>query len=133
MIVEVRTAENLHEVEPSVQYGPEVLHGIGNLIQNAVQFAHTTVNIWVEWDNTVARILISDDGPGFPGPLLSSLGEPYVSGRPNGSGHMGLGIFIAQTLLERTGASLSFANGIGAEVSITWQIEGDRSLARSGQ
>ncbi len=133
VIVEVRTAENFHEVEPLMQYGPEVLHGIGNLIQNAVQFAHTTVNIWVEWDNTVAQIVISDDGPGFPGSVLSSLGEPYVSGRPNDSSHMGLGIFIARTLLERTGASLSFANGIGAEVSITWQREGDHGLARSGQ
>jgi len=49
-----------------------------------------------------------------------ALGEPYVSSRRNEEGHMGLGIFIAQTLLERTGASISFGNDEGAEVVIRW-------------
>ena len=118
--LEIRRAENISDDEPLVQAGPDVVHGVGNLIQNAVQFAQTRVDIELSWDHAGARMVINDDGPGFAGPLLTTLGEPYISGRTNDSGHMGLGIFIAHTLLERTGASLMFANRLGAEVSITW-------------
>jgi two-component system sensor histidine kinase RegB len=126
VVLALRRADEASGDEPSVPGGPGVVHGVGNLIQNAVQFARTRVDIEVTWDAAGARIVISDDGPGFPSPLLTALGEPYVSGRESDSRHMGLGIFIALTLLERTGASLVFANRGGAEVSITWPCVGDR-------
>jgi two-component system, sensor histidine kinase RegB len=60
--------------------------------------------------------------------VLARIGEPYISGRGTpipqvGPQHMGLGIFIAQSLLERTGARLSFANLAdgGAQVVIEWR------------
>ena len=68
---------------------------------------------------------IRDDGPGFPVDVISRLGEPYVSERASNDG-LGLGVFIAKTLLERTGARVEFANlmesGIkcGAVVEIRW-------------
>ena len=55
-----------------------------------------------------------DDGPGFAPEVLAKLGEPYVTSRPGGEGSrtghigMGLGFFIAKTLLERTGAVVTF-------------------------
>ena len=123
----IRRADGATGDEPLVPGGPGVVHGVGNLIQNAVQFARRRVEIEVTWDQAGARMVISDDGPGFPSALLTSLGEPYVSGREKSdSGHMGLGIFIALTLLERVGASLVFANRGGAEVSITWPHTSDR-------
>jgi len=110
--------------EPLVMRSPELLHGLGNVIQNAVQFAAAHVSVDISWDEAEARVEVCDDGPGFPPAVLDRIGEPYISNR--GHGHLGLGIFIAQSLLERTGARIRFSNARaaartdGAEVSITW-------------
>jgi len=106
--------------EPEIARSPEVLLAVGTLIQNAVQFARHSVEVTVAWSADDAEIAIADDGPGFPHDVLMAIGEPYVSSRRSEEGHMGLGIFIAQTLLERTGATISFGNNEGAEVVIRW-------------
>jgi two-component system sensor histidine kinase RegB len=113
--------------EPLVARRPEIMHGLGNLIQNAVQFARREVSVSIGWDRSSVTIDIVDDGPGYPSHLLPRLGQPYLSGRVNPAArgetqHMGLGIFIAQTLLERTGARLAFDNlrDGGAHVAILW-------------
>jgi two-component system, sensor histidine kinase RegB len=109
--------------EPLMPRRPEIAHGLGNLIQNAVQFAQREVTVTTFWNSRMVGIDIVDDGLGFPPHLLARLGEPYLSGRAGESGHMGLGIFIAQTLLERTGARLAFDNlpEGGAHVTIQWE------------
>ena len=106
--------------EPIVSRSPEILHGLGNLIQNAAQFAQTYVEIRLAWDDGRVRVVVHDDGPGFPPALFAAIGEPYISTRAARGEHMGLGIFIAQVLLERAGAELSFRNREGAEVAIVW-------------
>ena len=108
--------------EPVVIRSPEIIHGLGNIIQNAVQFARSTVYISSGWDAESIRVSIRDDGPGFPPGVLEHVGEPYISSRTNSAGHMGLGIFIAGTLLERTGAGVAFENDRtgGARVDIVW-------------
>lgn len=151
------------ETQPIVHRSPEVLHGLGLLIQNAMQFADSKVEARLGWDQDTVTITLIDDGPGFDPAILSRLGEPYLyakeprakqptSGRRRidddkgrlksntgrkrsaarngdrrngGGGHMGLGVFIAKTLLGRTGASVSFDNGQwgGAEVEVTWSRE----------
>jgi two-component system sensor histidine kinase RegB len=110
------------ENEPLVRRSPEILHGLNNLIQNAVQFARREVSVTTSWDAHTVTVEIADDGPGFPLHLLGRLGEPYLSTRAGESNHMGLGIFIAQSLLERSGARLDFANlpEGGAHVAISW-------------
>ena len=104
--------------EPSAPDGPELAYGLGNLIQNAMQFARSRVELRLFWSDELVRVTINDDGPGFSNAAFASLGEPYVSSR--GGEHMGLGFFIAQTLLERGGASLEIRNRNGAEVVIQW-------------
>jgi two-component system sensor histidine kinase RegB len=106
---------------PIIGRSPEILHGLGNLIQNAAQFAADQVVVSSGWDRERVTVTVTDDGPGFPSHLLDRLGEPYLSSRGEG-GHMGLGIFIASTLLKRTGATLSFYNGEGggARVEVRW-------------
>lgn len=107
---------------PVVRRTPELLQGLGNLVVNAVDFARAEVRILVDWDETRVGVEIVDDGPGFAADILSAIGDPYVTTRPD-SGGMGLGVFISKTLLERTGAGLRFANlrrGRGATVSIGW-------------
>ncbi|WP_420403079.1 ActS/PrrB/RegB family redox-sensitive histidine kinase [Nisaea sp.] len=108
--------------QPRVVLTPEMNQGIGTLVQNAVQFAAETVEITVYWDDSMASVIIEDDGPGFSPLVLDRLGEPYVSSRSGKNGHMGLGIFIAKTLLERGGATLAFSNRAegGARVAVRW-------------
>lgn len=104
--------------QPQVLRRPELIHGLRNLIQNAVDFARSTVWIDVEWTDSRIGIRIVDDGTGFPQHIIGRIGDPFVrarnldqsrQSRPGYQG-MGLGLFIAITLLERTGAELSFAN-----------------------
>ena len=93
------------------------------MVQNAVQFAATRVVVRTRWDGQDITVAVADDGPGFPQFVLERLGEPYISVREDEDDHMGLGIFIAQTLLQRTGAELEFRNHAdgGAEVVIRWR------------
>jgi two-component system sensor histidine kinase RegB len=108
--------------EPQVRRSPEIMHGLNNLIQNAVQFARREVTVATFWDVRRVTVEITDDGPGFMLHLLGRLGEPYLSTRSGAADHMGLGIFIAQSLLERSGARLTFENleEGGAHVAISW-------------
>jgi len=110
---------------PHVPRHPEIIHGLGNFVENAVDFARNRVVIVANWEDEDLTIEIIDDGPGFSGDILGALGEPYVTSRrlsDDGGGGMGLGVFIAKTLLERTGASVEFRNqrGGGAKVVISW-------------
>jgi two-component system sensor histidine kinase RegB len=105
---------------PEIQRRPEIIHGLRNLIQNAVDFAQTRVWVEAAWSETSIQLRIIDDGPGYPQHLLSRIGEPYLRDRrgekrPEYEG-MGLGLFIAKTLLERTGATVRFANCNGRHV-----------------
>ncbi len=106
--------------QPLIPRVPEIVHGLNNLIENAVDFARNEVHVSVAADAKTITISVVDDGPGIAGSMLSALGEPYVSRRPNHG--MGLGVFIAKTLLERTGARVEFGNrrGGGAKVDISW-------------
>jgi len=109
--------------EPLVTPRPEIMHGLGNLIQNAAQFARSEVTVTTSWSEDAVSVDIVDDGPGFAPQVLQRIGEPYISGRGGEAHHMGLGIFIAQSLLERTGARLDFSNVAegGAEVVVEWR------------
>jgi len=102
---------------------PEIMQGIGNIVQNAVSFARHEIFIATRWTAEWSEVEVSDDGPGFSQALLDELGTPFISTRQGEEGHMGLGVFIAKTLLERTGATVIFGNrqaGGGAAVSVRW-------------
>jgi two-component system sensor histidine kinase RegB len=120
------------DAEPLVRRSPEIMHGLNNLIQNAVQFARGEVSVTTHWDKDNVTVEVADDGPGFPAHLIGRLGEPYLSSRAGVSNHMGLGIFIAQSLLERSGAKLTFNNLIegGAHVVISWNRANLQAEAR---
>jgi two-component system sensor histidine kinase RegB len=130
--------------QPEILRRPEVIHGIRNLVQNAVDFASRQIWIEIGWSETRITLRIVDDGPGYPASVIGRIGDPFmrrrraeqdVSKRPGYEG-MGLGLFIAKTLLERSGAELSFANGrddasgnapmankSGAIVDVSWPRE----------
>ena len=111
---------------------PATMYGLGNLLENAVDFAHSKVCVESWWDDEIVTINVTDDGPGYPRELLGRIGEPYISTRKSEEketgGGLGLGLFIAKTLLERSGASLEFTKGneepfTGASINITWSRE----------
>ncbi|WP_407493844.1 sensor histidine kinase RegB [Pseudooceanicola sp. MF1-13] len=133
--------EGGEDLPPAILRRPELIHGIRNLIQNAVDFA--AGNVWVEaqWTDKVISVRIMDDGRGYAPQVIGRIGDPFVrrrrsapdAGQRPGYEGMGLGLFIAKTLLERTGAELSFANGVdrygrfghnsersGAVVEVVW-------------
>jgi two-component system sensor histidine kinase RegB len=119
--------------EPVVARNPAILYGVGNILENAVDFARTMVEVNAWWNADSVEMIISDDGPGIPPDMLKRIGEPYLSRRRGADEAqtertgLGLGIFIARTLLERTGAKVSFTNRIfpdhGAVVQIVWPRE----------
>ncbi len=117
--------------EPVVARNPAILYGLGNIVENAVDFASDSVWVAARWDEDDVQITVTDDGPGFAPGVIDRIGEPYVTmrGQARGGeeapgGGLGLGFFIAKTLLERSGAALSFENRVfpetGAIVTARW-------------
>jgi two-component system sensor histidine kinase RegB len=132
----VRLGDGHGSEPPVLRRMPEILYGIGNFIENSVDFAQTRVIVEGRWDAGNVYIRVSDDGPGFPPDILSKIGEPYIttrSGTP-GQGGLGLGVFIAKTMIENSGGVVRFSNagqGGGAVVSIRWprkQVEAPPAL-----
>lgn len=126
--------------QPMILRRPEIIHGLRNLVQNAVDFARNQIWIDLYWTESHVSVRITDDGAGFPQHLIGRIGDPFVrhrrederDPRPGYQG-MGLGLFIAKTLLERTGATLRFTNGAdpflaeherpersGAVIEVSW-------------
>lgn len=118
--------------EPVTDRNPGVLYGLGNLIENALDYAKESVRVDASWSRDEVRIVVTDDGDGFPPDVLEQLGEPFVTTRPAttadndtlGHAGMGLGFFIAKTLLERSCARLELDNRpepeTGAVVTVIW-------------
>lgn len=119
---------------------PEVLHGLSAFVENAVDFAKSTVELAAFYDSEHLTIEVRDDGPGFATEVISRLGDPYVTTRSQGeaskSNHhgMGLGFFIAKTLLERTGAQVDFQNARegGALIFVQWPRKKIEAVATAG-
>lgn len=129
--------------QPVILRRPEIIHGLRNLIQNAVDFARAEIWVQAIWTDKHLSLRIVDDGPGFPQQIIGYIGEPFIRRRrdpdrtrqrPDYEG-MGLGLFIAKTLLERSGAALDFANSDGrardlpgnaqpggAEITLVWPL-----------
>jgi two-component system sensor histidine kinase RegB len=118
--------------EPVALRHPPLIYGLGNLVENAVDFAEKRVEIALRWTPREVAVTIADDGPGFSSEVRDRLGEPYLTtrgarrlGADEEPAGLGLGFFIAKTLLERSGATLAFANRKapehGAVVRVRWE------------
>jgi len=125
--------------QPQVWRAPELMHGLGNIIENAADFARSQVRVEASWSPSALEVTVLDDGPGFAPDILERIGEPYITSRPGDHAvgdteigppaaklgkqeGMGLGFFIAKTLLEQTGGTVKALNppGGGARVSVSW-------------
>ena len=109
-VVSISSGSNDGALEPLVIRKPELLHPLETIVENAVQFAHNAVLIKVTWTSAKLNIVVEDDGPGFQSSILAQLGNPYNSSRKGSDGHMGLGVFIALTMVEQLGGNISLTN-----------------------
>ncbi len=112
--------------EPVGSRNAGIIYGLGNLLENAVDYARESVTVTTQHDPQQVEVIVEDDGQGYAPDILSRIGEPYVTKRQNEAraGGLGLGLFIAKTLLERSGATLTFENrgpdAAGARVTVVW-------------
>ena len=123
--VEIKKPEN--KLVPECLRNPGVLYGLGNIVENAVDYADEKIILETGWDEDNLWVEVIDDGRGFDDEVLAKIGEPFVTRRSRStqSSGLGLGLFIAKTLLERSGANLQFKNSSkkqfgGAAAYITW-------------
>ena len=130
------TGDTDNDSEPVFKRNPAISYGLSNILANAIDFAETEVVVMGHWNSQRVTIIVQDDGPGFDQNIFERLGDPYVTTRPGYDGKaepsdisgrnegMGLGLFIAKTLLERSGASMVLANqkppGHGALITLQW-------------
>ena len=114
--------------EPRIKYMDELMYGIGNIIQNAIQHAKKNITINISWNKEVINILIIDDGKGFSKEILDQIGNPYIS--KNKDNGMGLGIFIAKNLIENIGGKILFNNNLNNISGSKVEIELKRELLR---
>jgi two-component system, sensor histidine kinase RegB len=125
--------------EPVGARNPAVLYGLGNILENAVDFARERVTVEASWTADRVAVVISDDGSGFPPEIIDRMGEPYVTSergrrmRGREMPGLGLGFFIAKTLLARAGAKISLENKRfpqrGAIVRVRWKrVDFERAL-----
>src|ERR1700730_14520390 len=56
--------------EPVGTRNPAILYGVGNILENAVDFARATVEVNAWWNTEAVEIVISDDGPGIAPEML---------------------------------------------------------------
>jgi len=117
--------------EPVGARNPAVLYGLGNILENAVDFARERVQVTATWTDDKVVVEVNDDGSGFPPEIIDRMGEPYVTSergrrmRGREMPGLGLGFFIAKTLLARSGAKISLKNKEfpqrGAIVRVRWK------------
>ncbi len=81
---------------------------LGNLIQNALKFSKSTVEICVEPSSDV-EIVVRDHGPGVPEDKLTQLGEPFLRLQSQVPG-IGLGLALVRHVAAVLGGRVEFHN-----------------------
>lgn len=138
--VTVRVTRNGIGAEPVCRRNTGMLYGLGNIVENGLDFARNELRIDLGWTAERVSVVIADDGPGFSNDILAKVGDPYITTRgparrsksEEGAG-LGLGLFIAKTLLERSGAAVTTANAPGAAGGATISIVWPRAAFEQGR
>ncbi len=133
--IELSLDPSLPPIEADAGRIRQVLH---NLFRNAVEAMEGSegAKVEVETDATVVegqsmvRIRVTDNGPGFAGDIVHRVFEPYVTSKLKGTG---LGLAIVKKIVEEHGGRLSIANTAtgGAEISILLPVSGGSTMLSS--
>ena len=96
---------------------------IANLVANAIDAVSgrpgARIAVDVTREGNLARVSVSDNGPGVPAELARSLFEPFVTGKPSGTG---IGLALSRKIAEAHGGSLVLLPGPGASFLFTLPI-----------
>jgi signal transduction histidine kinase len=97
---------------------------IGNLIDNALRYGGGA-EITLSLDRGQAVVCVLDNGPGLPAERLEAVFDPFVRGddsRSTETGGAGLGLSIAQSIVQGMGGTVRLANrqpaGLEAQVRL---------------
>lgn len=127
--------------EPVIARNPAIIYGLESIAENAIDFANSKVTITASWDREHVQIVFADDGPGFAPEIIGRIGEPYLKVRGQSRernykddelGGLGLGFFIAKTLLERGGGGLRVENRVAPATGAVVWVEWPRSSLEAG-
>jgi two-component system nitrogen regulation sensor histidine kinase NtrY len=121
--VEIIFSDNSKDVASASVDERLLRQSIVNLIQNAINalsfLVKTDKKIWVSLEKTTERIkiIVEDNGVGFPKEKMAALATPYFTLTPKGTG---LGLAIVKKIIQDHQGELFFENGIlgGAKVTI---------------
>ncbi len=113
---------------------------VGNLVDNALRYARSKVNLSVTASPGWARISVTDDGPGIPEADSERVWDRFVrldDDRSRASGGSGLGLAIVREIAVAHGGEASVGNaspGPGAEFVIRLPLhrteDGAKTLAK---
>lgn len=119
---------NCPAIQGDAQQLRQVVH---NLLQNAQDATEgrsdPVVSIATQWVPTSGRVrlVVRDNGPGFPAKILKRAFEPYVTTKSRGTG---LGLAVVKKIAEEHSARVDLKNRelegvvIGAQVSLSFQV-----------
>jgi nitrogen fixation/metabolism regulation signal transduction histidine kinase len=108
-----------------------VLH---NLMQNAQdalkQVENPEILVQTTFDETTIKLVVKDNGQGFPVDLLSHAFEPYVTTKAHGTG---LGLAIVKKMIEEHFGQIKIENNLTGGACITIVLPIENSTERSNQ
>ena len=94
---------------------------LGNLLDNAGKWSNGYVELSLSQNNGLARMVVTDDGPGVNENEMTSLGQRGLRLDEQTPGH-GLGLAIAREIVERYGGHVTFSAASGGGLQVTVEI-----------
>jgi hypothetical protein len=117
------TLETRTEIERATLDADQVRRALDNLLLNAIEAApvHSTILISAELEGDKLKLIVHDEGTGPPPEIRNHLFEPFVTGRPDGTG---LGLSLVREIANAHGGRAHIADvssGTSFEILIPWQ------------
>ena len=117
------TLETSIAVEIATFDADQIRRALDNLVLNAIEAAplHSKIVISAEPNGDKLRLAVRDEGVGPPPEIRDHLFEPFVTGRPEGTG---LGLSLVREIADAHGGTANFtsaADGTSFEMVIPWR------------
>jgi two-component system, sensor histidine kinase RegB len=108
-----------------------LVRAIRALVRNALDATEPDGAVRVEASLEAGewRLKVRDEGPGLDPAVAGRIGEPFVTTKPPGKG-MGLGLFLARTVVESLGGRLAVHSVLGAGTTAEIRLKVDGGPVR---